>query len=158
MTLLIDTREPSPHPWMPYWSADLRLVRGTLDTGDVALAALPDGAVVERKTIPDLLACLGRERERFERELMRGRYAGRLVVVCEGTVADLLSEAHRRGSGISDASVVGTLAAWQRRYCPFFFAGSVAVAAEFTERFLRGQIKDIERPSKALAKIERTTA
>jgi hypothetical protein len=46
---------------------------------------LPAGAVVERKTVNDLLACIGRERERFERELKRGRYVGRFIVIVEGT-------------------------------------------------------------------------
>ena len=152
MTLLIDTREPWSHPWATFWPADVRVVRGTLETGDVALAALLEGAVVERKTASDLLACIGRERKRFEHELQRSRYVGRLVVVCVGTVADLMCEARRRGGGMSDASILGTLAAWQRRFCPFFFAGNVKVAAEFCERFLRGQIREVKRASKAIAK------
>ena len=155
MRILIDSRESAdPHPWIPFFSEDVRIERGTLETGDFALAALPDAAVIERKAVGDLYACLGRERERFERELARSRYLGRLVVVCEGSFADLAMEAHRRGGLLSDASIIGTVAAWQRRYCPFFFAGSVRVAAEFTERFLRGQIKEAERTAKAIAKAE----
>ena len=50
--LQVDTREPWPHPWAAFFSPDVRLVRGTMDTGDMALAALPEGAVVERKTVP----------------------------------------------------------------------------------------------------------
>ena len=152
MTILIDTREPWPHPWAASWPADVRVMRGTLETGDVALAALPDAGVIERKTVPDLLSCLGRERERFERELQRGRYTGRLVVVCEGSMADLLCESQRRGGRMSDASIIGTLAAWQRRYCPFFFAGSIKVAAELTERFLRGQVREDVRAARAIGK------
>ena len=150
MRLIVDNREPKEHGWFAHFSADVKIEWGTLETGDFALAALPDAAVIERKAVSDLLACLGRERERFERELQRSRYLGRLVVVCEGTVADLLCETRRRGGGMSDASILGTLAAWQRRFCPFFFAGSVRVAAEFTERYLRGQIKEVERTAKAL--------
>ena len=158
MKILIDTRESAdPHPWVEHFSPDVVITRGALDTGDFALAALPDAAVVERKAVGDLLAYLGRERERFERELQRGRYVGRLVVVVDGSMADLLCEARRRGGGMSDASIIGTLAAWQRRYCPFFFAGSVRVAAEFTERLLRGQISEAQRTAKALAKAEVVT-
>lgn len=151
----MDSRESAdPHPWIEHFSADVLITRGTLETGDFALAALPDATVVERKAIGDLLGCLGQGRERFQRELQRGRYVGRLVVVCDGSMADLLCEARRRGGGMSDASIIGTLAAWQRRYCPFFFAGSVRVAAEFTERLLRGQINEAQRTTKALAKAE----
>ncbi len=158
MRILMDSRESAdPHPWAAHFSEDVRIERGTLETGDFALAALPDAAVVERKAVGDLLACLGKERARFERELQRGRYVGRLVVVCDGSMADLLCEARRRGGGMSDASIIGTLAAFQRRYAPFFFAGSVRVAAEFTERLLRGQIKDAERTAKAISKAETKT-
>ena len=37
MTFLLDTREPWPHPWTAYLPAGSRLVRGTLDTGDLDL-------------------------------------------------------------------------------------------------------------------------
>jgi hypothetical protein len=59
---------------------------------DIALAALPEGAVVERKTPTDLTSCIGAGRERFERELRRGRYVGRLIVVIEGTWLTFLAE------------------------------------------------------------------
>jgi hypothetical protein len=57
--------------------------RGTLETGDIALAVLPDGAVAERKTPSDMVSCIGSERERFERELKRGRYCGRMILATE---------------------------------------------------------------------------
>ena len=150
MRILIDSRESlDPHPWATYFSADVEIVRGTLETGDFALAALTEGVVVERKSTQDAYSSLGRDRERFTRELQRGRYVGRLVVVIEGNVADLLTLAHNQG-GLSENAVIGTLAAFQRRYCPFFFAGSPRIAAEFTERLLRGQVREIERAAKAL--------
>jgi hypothetical protein len=80
-------------------------------------------------------------RERFERELLRSRYLGRFVVVVEGSLPDVLA-ARRQ---MSEASVIDTLAAWQRRYTGFFFARSIKVAAEFSFRFLAGQVAEIER-------------
>ena len=47
-----------------------------METGDLVLAALPDGAVVERKTASDLVSCIGSGHERFERELKRDDTAG----------------------------------------------------------------------------------
>ena len=158
MRLLVDNREPKEHGWFAHFSANVKVEWGTLETGDFALAALPDAAVIERKAVGDLLACLGRERDRFERELQRSRYVGRMVVVCEGSMADLLAEAHRRGGGMRSASIIGTLAAWQRRYAPFFFAGNVQVAAEFTERYLRSQVREIEQDARAIAKVEHAVA
>ena len=154
ITFTVDTREPWPHPYAEHFSEDVRLVRATMETGDLCVSVLPDGVCAERKAVGDLLSCLGQGRDRFQNELKRGRLLGRLVVVCDGSMADLLCEARRRGGGMSDASIIGTLAAWQRRYAPFFFAGSVRVAAEFTERLLRGQIAEAQRTAKAVAKAE----
>jgi ERCC4-type nuclease len=136
-----DTREPEPHPWLPFLPEGWSFERARLKTGDLALAVLPQGAVVERKTPSDLVSCMTSSRERFERELARSRYLGRFVVVVEGGLPDVL--AARRA--MSDASVIGTIAAWQRRYTGFFFAGSIRIAAEFSFRFLAGQVAEIQR-------------
>jgi ERCC4-type nuclease len=105
------------------------------------MAALPEGAVVERKTVPDLLGCMGKGRDRFERELKRSRYLGRLLIVVEGTLADVLAQSR----GIHPSAIIGTLAAWQRRYSPICFAGNVETAAKIAESFLLGQVKEIQR-------------
>src|SRR5438067_6494321 len=144
--LLVDSREPWPHPWAAHFSATLELERGCLETGDIALAALLDGAVVERKTVPDLLGCIGTSRDRFERELKRSRYLGRLIVIVEGTLADVFAQSR----GIHPGAIIGTLAAWQRRYAPVCFAGNVETAAKIAESFLLGQVREIERAAKAL--------
>jgi ERCC4-type nuclease len=153
MTLLADTREPAdPHPWSPYLPEGWRMVRGTLETGDFALAALPEATVIERKTPSDLAGCIGKGRERFERELRRGRYLGRLIVVVEGDLRDVIEAA----PGIKPAAVIGSLAAWTGRYCPFVFAGSVRAAADFSFRALSAQVRTIEREAKALREASET--
>jgi hypothetical protein len=80
-------------------------------------------------------------RARFERELARSRYLCRFVVVIEGSLPDVLA-ARRQ---MTEASLIGTLAVWERRYAGFFFAGSIKTAAEFSFRFLAGQVAEIER-------------
>ena len=139
--ILADTREPWPHPWERFLPEGWALERGTLETGDLALGVLPEAGVIERKTSSDLANCIGKGRERFERELRRGRYVGRMVVVIEGTLTDVAVAAR----GIHHNAVVGTLAAWTRRYCPFVFCGSERLAADFAFRFLAGQLRGIER-------------
>jgi hypothetical protein len=91
---------------------------------------------------------IGTSRERFEKELRRGRYVGRMIVVIEGTLADVCAASR----GISHNAITGTLAAWTLRYCPFVFAGSVQAAAEFAFRLLAAQVRDAERMAKAIAK------
>ena len=39
---------------------------------------------------------------------------------------------------------------WTLRYCPFVFAGSERIAADFAFRFLAAQVRDIQRKAKAL--------
>lgn len=152
MTATFDTREPDPHPWSPYLPDGWRKISGTLETGDIALAALPEGVVIERKTASDLAGCIGKGRERFERELRRGRYVGRLLVVVEGDLRDVIEAA----PGIKPAAVVGSLAAWTARYAPFVFAGGVKAAAEFSFRALAAQVRTIEREAKALREASET--
>ena len=159
MTIIVDTREPGEgtnHPWAEFWPADVRVIRGTLETGDVALAALPDGAVVERKTVPDFLAAIGRERERFDRELRRARYCQSLTIVVEGTLADVANANRQRGQ-LSENAIFGTIASWTRRGAPVLFAGTVHAAADLAYRILAGQVREIDRAAKAIQKAEAAT-
>ena len=146
MIILSDSREPYPHPWERFLPEGWVFERATLETGDLALAVLPEGGVIERKTPSDLANCIGKDRERFERELRRGRYLGRMVVVVESTLSDVAVAAR----GIHHNAVIGTLAAWTRRYCPFVFCGCERLAADFTFKFLAGQLREIERLANAL--------
>ncbi|MEK7675369.1 MAG: hypothetical protein AAB676_06000 [Verrucomicrobiota bacterium] len=61
--IVIDTREPWPHPWARFWQG-VAIQQATLETGDLALAGALRGAVIERKTVSDFLAAIGQERER----------------------------------------------------------------------------------------------
>ena len=119
--------------------------RGMLETGDIALAALAEGVVIERKTPQDLASCMTHGRDRFERELKRGRYTGRFIVIVEGGFDDLVVAA--RGMHLN--SIVGTLASWTVRFCPFAFMGDKALAANFAFRALGAQVRDIMRTAKA---------
>jgi hypothetical protein len=65
---------------------------------------LPEGALIERKTPGDMASCIGASRERFEKELRRGRYVGRMIVVIEGTLADVCAPSAR----ISHNAIMGT--------------------------------------------------
>ncbi len=75
------------------------VVAGGLAIGDDALAGLADRVAVERKRLPDLVLCLGRERERFERELARGAALDAFCVVVESSWQDLVSGLYRSRRG-----------------------------------------------------------
>jgi len=146
LRLTLDTREPDPHPWEPFLPSGWTMTRAGMETGDLCVTALPDGAIVERKTPADLAGCIGSGRERFERELRRGRYCGRLVVVIEGSLSDVCTAAR----AMNHNAVVGSIAAWTLRYCPFVFTGSPRAAADFAFRFLASQVRDIQRAAETL--------
>ena len=63
---IVDTREQLPLNLDP-----LRTEPATLPTGDYSLKGLEHHVCIERKSLDDLLGCVGRDRERFERELHR---------------------------------------------------------------------------------------
>jgi len=127
--VIVDSREQEP------WTfSHLPTMTATLTDGDYSLAGLQGMVVVERKSLPDLLSCIGSERARFVRELTRLRAYPYRAVVVEASLADL--EAREWRSRLTAAHVLGSVASWQTRYCPFIFAGSHAAAGRWAERFL----------------------
>ena len=127
--IVVDSREQDPLVF-----ANLPAEPGTLDAGDYSIRGLEHLIVCERKSLPDLLVCCGAERDRFVRELTRLRAYRFRAVVVEATLADLEHGEWR--SRLLPAHVLGSVASWQVKYCPFVFAGDHDAAARWTERFL----------------------
>ena len=71
-----------------------------------------------------------------------------MIVVIEGSLSDVVVAAR----GIHVNAVIGTIAAWTLRYCPFILAGSERLAADFSCRFLASQLRSIERVTRAVRK------
>ncbi len=125
----IDTREQCPVDLSPMPS-ELR----TLPTGDYGLAALPHLCAVERKSESDLLSCIGIERERFDREIVRLRaYAVRAIVI-ESTWQRI--EAGEWRSKVTSAAALGSLVGWAAQGIPIFMAGNHERAGQFIARIL----------------------
>jgi DNA excision repair protein ERCC-4 len=98
------------------------------------VAGIEELFAVERKSIPDLVACCAGERERFERELhrLRGCRFKRLLIV--GTEADILAGRYR--SRIVPAAVLGSVCAFEVRYdLPVVFSPTPQAAARLVERW-----------------------
>ena len=128
--ILIDSREQDPLVF-----AHLPSERSTLDTGDYSVKGLTHLVACERKSLDDLLGCVGRERDRFRRELQRLRaYRFRMLVI-EASAADL--ERGEWRSHLLPAHVLGSLAAWTAQFAlPIWLAGDHQAAGRFTERWL----------------------
>lgn len=127
MRVIVDSREQAPFAFSGPRYEGLTVEVGTLAVGDYSLAGLTDKVAVERKSLPDLVACLGRERERFERELQRGAALDAFAVVVEASWADLAGGQYR--SKIKPHAARQSALAFAGRYrLPFLFAGSRAAA------------------------------
>ncbi|MCH8806652.1 MAG: ERCC4 domain-containing protein [Planctomycetes bacterium] len=128
--IVVDSREQQPLIF-----ANLPTEPGTLDAGDYSIAGLTHLVAVERKSLPDLLSCVGRERARFVRELRRLLGYRFRALVIEASLPEL--EAGEWRSKLKPSHVLGSLTAWQARYSlPVVFAGNRAAAGRYVEKFL----------------------
>lgn len=129
--ILIDTREQMP--WRFSESVDVETV--TLDTGDYSIAGCTDLVRIERKSLPDLVACVGPSRERFEDELRRLEAFPVRALIVEASLEAIAAHAYR--SETRPASVIGSLVAWQvDRRLPVVLAGDWESAALVAEKIL----------------------
>ena len=144
MRVTVDSREQAPFAFQHEKYAGTVVEAGALDTGDYSLVGLADRVAVERKSLPDLVACLGRERERFERELQRAAALDAFCVVIEAPWADLAAGQYR--SQLNPHSACQSVLAFACRYrIPFLFAGSRAGAEYVTWGFLRQYLESARR-------------
>jgi len=133
MLITIDTREQTPFSFDGL--ADVQTERGTLTVGDYSLRGLEAEIAVERKSLPDLIQCLGRERDRFQRELERGRALKAFCVMVEGDWRDV-AEGRYKSLLNPKAATASILAFSARLGVPFLFAGTREHAARATAGFL----------------------
>ena len=135
MQIIVDSREQLPFNFS-HERYDVQIQQGTLTVGDYSLRGLEDKVAVERKSLPDLVQCLGRERSRFERELQRGQALDAFAVVIEASWPDLAGGNFR--SQLNPHAACQSVLAFMARYrVPFLFAGSRAAAEYVTWGFLR---------------------
>ncbi len=87
--LVIDSREQLPL-FTGSLPKGLVIVRDTLNVGDYSIRGFESQIAVERKTIGDLLGCLGNDRERFKRELEKLKAYEWKAICLEGTEDELL--------------------------------------------------------------------
>ncbi len=87
VTALADNREQTPVAL----DLTLRTAKASLYTGDYTLAGLEQLVCVERKSLPDLVACVGRDRDRFERCIQRMKSYETRILVIESDLRTVLS-------------------------------------------------------------------
>ena len=147
LRIAVDFREQHPFAFEGY---PVEVTPATLATADYSLVGFTDRIGIERKSLPDLVACLGVERDRFQRELARLRGYDCAAVVVEAT-ADDLRAGHFRAKLNPEAAWQSVLAFAQRYRIPFFWSDSRADAEETTFHLLRHYQHDRMRELKALS-------
>lgn len=126
---VVDTREQMPLDLSP-----LQMVVETLETGDYSLRGLEHVVRIERKSLSDLLGCVGGDRERFDREVQRLlSYPTRCLIV-EADWRDI--EAGEWRCKVTPAAVLGSLLGWQASGLPVCMAGDHKRAGLFVARML----------------------
>jgi ERCC4-type nuclease len=146
VTAVVDTRERTPWDLSP-----MRMIRNTLTTGDYTVVGLEHVVRLERKTLPDLLQCVGRCRSRFEREVRRLlAYPVRALVV-ESSWCRI--ESGQYNSQIPPDAVVGSLLGWMATGLPVIMAGDRRRASRYAKRLMMTVARRRWRELRELARL-----
>ena len=140
LTAIIDTREQIPLDLSP-----LQVARAGLATGDYSLKGLEHVVSLERKSLDDLLGCVGQERERFDREVVRLlAYPVRALIV-EATWVDL--EAGDWRSKVTSGAALGSVLGWIAAGLPVVMAGNHERAGRFASRRASDALRPLPAPT-----------
>ncbi|MCY2987181.1 MAG: hypothetical protein NTY19_04835 [Planctomycetota bacterium] len=140
---IVDTREQTPLDLSP-----LRVEVAGLTTGDYSVKGLEQIVAIERKELSDLLGCIGTERERFDREVMRLLAYPCRALVIEATWQDI--EAGDWRSKITPAAALGSLLGWIAAGLPVVMAGDHDRAGRYVSRLLFTAARRRYREARAL--------
>ena len=147
LQIIRDTREQQGFDFEGYPAV---VEVATLASGDYSLAGFESRIAIERKSLPDLVACLGTERERFTRELVRLRGYDAAAVVVESPCFVLRSG--RYLGGMNPSSAWQSIIALSMRFrIPFFWGQDRTDAERICFDFLRHYQHDRRRELAALA-------
>lgn len=146
ITAIVDTREQNPLeiPW-------LQVERATLATGDYSVRGLENHVAIERKELSDLVACCGRERERFDREVQRLLAFPVRALIIEASWDDI--EAGEWRSKLTPRQVGSSLISWQVRGLPVILADHRDRAARIVASMLRRAAIHRYREARELVRI-----
>lgn len=143
VTALIDSREQLPLALSP-----LRTQVASLPTGDYSILGLEHVVAIERKSLDDLLGCVGCERERFDREVMRLLAFPVRLLLIEATWAEI--ELGQWRSKLKPESVIGSLLGWQASGLSVHMVGDHERAGKHAARLLFTVAKRRYRELRAL--------
>lgn len=130
LVVICDSREQKPLDVAP-----LRCQRGSLTTGDYSIKGMENLVAIERKSLPDLLGCIGQQRERFEREIQRLLSYPHRGIIVESSWEQIEAGSFYN-SRVHPNAVIGSLLSWQARGIPIMMLDSHERAGKFLARYL----------------------
>ena len=152
LKIVRDTREQKRCGWLferDIFQPKPEVIRGSLATGDYSILGHEDFCVIERKTLPDLVACLGVERDRFERELQRMKAMDAACIVVEASQAKLRRGEYR--SQLLPGAAWQTIISFSGKYrIPFLFGETPEDAEKIAYDFLRHYANHFWKRAKAI--------
>ncbi len=146
LQIIRDTREQDGFSFVGF---PCTVTPGTLEAGDYSLAGFERRVSIERKSLPDLVACLGVERDRFQRELARLRGFDAACIIVDQPQS-VLRLGHYRSAMPAESAWQSVIAFSMRFRVPFWFCDSRADAEAVTFNFLRHFARDRWRELTAL--------
>lgn len=131
---VIDTREQRPLSLEYKKGEKLASVKGNLYTGDYSLKGFENYVAIERKSLDDMMGCIGTHRERFEKEIIRLKGYEVKCIVVESTWKKIEEGNYR--SRVNSSSAIGTLMGWIAQGIPIVMADTHRRAGVFVARML----------------------
>ena len=134
ITAVIDSREQKPLVLEYKKGEKLASERGNLYTGDYSIKGMENHVAIERKSLDDLMGCIGTQRERFEKEIIRLRGYPVKCLVVESCWKDIEEGNYR--SRVKSTAAIGTLMGWIAQGIPIIMCENHKRTGIFVSRML----------------------
>jgi DNA excision repair protein ERCC-4 len=135
LTIIKDTREQQGYSFANI-KPKPKIINEGLKSGDYSIQGMEDEVAIERKSKADAFQSFGRNRKRFERELVRLSKMSFAAVVVEADWAEVLNNPPKR-TRLSPKVLFVSRIAWEQRYgIHFWFCFNREFAEKTTYRIL----------------------
>ena len=136
-TVIVDSRERLPYKYPG-------MVNAALPTGDYSVAGFEGRIALERKSFDDLVGCVTRDRDRFEKQVQRLGAMEYGALIIEEDSAGIM-QGHEL-SQVDPAAVLGTLLSWSVKWgVPVWLCSGRDHARAITYRLLQHFVRAAAR-------------
>ncbi len=134
MRIVVDTREKKPYRFSG-------AIKKPLKVGDYSIEGYEDKVAIERKSLQDWVqCCIGKNRERLEREIERSKSLNFFAIIIESDVESIWKA--RLWSKIPRSAIINTAIAWQVKHdIPIIFVSRRSDGKRAVETLLKSYLK-----------------